>query len=87
MMTGFEIQDDTGRWHPATPEDVMPSSDGLWRRIRVAEPSSLAKRYWLVRRVRHWIQSLYLIVWFARATMSARWRRYFAGSASEGDRN
>jgi hypothetical protein len=63
MMTGFEIQDDTGRWRPATPEDLMPS--GEWRRIRVAEPPSLAKRYWLVRRVRHWIQTLNLIVRFA----------------------
>jgi hypothetical protein len=65
MMTGFEIQDDTGRWRPATFEDLMPSGDGLWRRIRVAEPPSLAKRYWLVRSVRRWIQTLYLIVRFA----------------------
>ena len=62
MMTGFEIQDDTGRWRPATPEDLMPSGDGLWRTIRVAEPPRLAKRYRIVRSVRRWLQTLNLLV-------------------------
>jgi hypothetical protein len=66
LATGFEIQDDTARWCPAAPEDLMAKGDGLWLTIRVAEPSNLAKRYWLVRSVRRWIQTLNLIVRFAR---------------------
>lgn len=37
--------------------------DGSWRTIRVAEPSNLAKRHWLVRSVRHWLETLNLIAW------------------------
>jgi hypothetical protein len=66
ITTGLEIQDDTGRWHPATPEDLMPSGDGSWRTARLAEPPYLAKRYRSVRLVRRWIRTLYLIFWAAK---------------------